>query len=567
MTITKIVERSINAQAVEKLENANLNSTLARLYSSRGISSPQELVTSLKQLLHPNNLNQCDKAGALLANAVIAQEKVTVIADYDADGATSCALIVDFLRAVGGRVSYIVPDRKIHGYGLTPDIVELAAKNRPDWIVTVDNGIASVSGVEKANKLGIKTIITDHHLPGDFLPQAECIVNPNQKGCDFKSKNLCGVGVIFYVAVSIKTHLKERDWFANVGEPLMANYLDLVALGTVADVVTLDHNNRILVTNGIKRIRKGNCRFGIEALIELANRDIAQITTSDLAFAVAPRLNAAGRMDNMSAGIECLLAPSHEAAKRLGERLNTLNLERKKKEALMREVANSMIQAPQNHQMIGHTYYDESWHEGIIGIIASRIKEQINRPVIVFAQSINPDELKGSGRSLAGFHLRDALDLLTKRDPELVLRFGGHAMAAGLTIKKSNLQKFLLSFDAVAKESIPESQLEKKIITDGSLKIEICLNFITKLQDQVWGEGFDQPLFVDKFQVLKQQIVGEKHNKLKLKKELNSEVLDAIFFNDSSRLPLKIKAVYQLQINHFNGSRNIQLLIKYWENV
>ncbi len=560
----KVISRHINTAAAILLERNNVPPLLARLYASRGINDVTQINQKLSLLLRPDSLLNCDKAGKILANAITKKEKIIVIADYDADGATACALIVDFLRTVGATVNYMVPDRRLDGYGLTTDLVNLTALNKPDWLITVDNGIASVEGVKRANELGIKTIITDHHLPGELLPNAEVIVNPNQEKCRFTSKNLCGVGVIFYVATTIKKHLLKLDWFDNHLEPNMTQYLDLVSLGTIADVVSLDHNNRILVERGLHQIRSKKCRVGIQALAEVAGKSLENLTSQDLGFSIAPRLNAAGRMENMGAGIECLLANTYEDAYSLAENLNCLNIKRKNKETEMTQSVATAVNDAVKSEFVGHTYFDESWHEGIVGILASRIKEKVNRPVFVFAPSVNPLEIKGSGRSIPHFHLRDALDTISKIEPTLIIKFGGHAMAAGLTIKKKNIVLFRKIFNSIAKKILNQDQLAKLVLTDGPLNSEINITQVEEIQNKVWGQDFEIPIFTDTFRVIKQELIANAHKKLQLIATHNLRQFEAICFREKGILPAKIEAIYQLNVNNFKGRKTIQLVINHW---
>ncbi len=560
----KIISRNINKNALKKLKNEDINPILAQIYASRGIDDPKLLKSNLSFLLRPDLLRDCQKSGSLLAKAIANNEKIIVIADYDADGATACALIIDFLRTVGANTGYLVPDRRKDGYGLTPELVELAALKKPDWLITVDNGIASVKGVERANELQIKTVITDHHLPGADLPKAEAIVNPNQPKCNFPSKNLCGVGVIFYVASAIRKSLRDLDWFKKRPEPNMREYLDLVALGTIADVVPLDFNNRILVENGLSQIRMGKNRPGISALIEISGKKNQNLTSQDLAFSIAPRLNAAGRMENMASGIDCLLTQNYENARRLAVNLNNLNTARRQKEKEMKDSATTIVEQTIKQNYIGHTYFNDSWHEGLVGILASRIKEKINRPVFVFAPSINKSELKGSGRSIQGFHLRDALDLIAKNNPTLLLKFGGHAMAAGLTIERNNLTLFKDVFNEVASQLISKDQLENVVLTDGSLGKKMNLREIDEIHKKIWGQGFEKPLFVDNFIVLDQYQIAKIHKKLIIRKDNDSQEFEAVCFRETNFFPKKIKAVYELSINNYQNKKSIQLIIAHW---
>lgn len=451
-----------------------------------------------------------------------------------------------------------------YGYGLTPEIVALAAGRQPDFIITVDNGIASVDGVRAANTLGIQVLVTDHHLPGDELPEAACIINPNQPGCPFPSKHLAGVGVAFYLMLALRGELRARGAYDARPEPNLTELLDLVALGTVADLVRLDDNNRILVEQGLRRIRAGKACPGVEALLRVAGRDPKRATAQDFGFGVAPRLNAAGRLQDMSLGIACLLAEDAREATLFAQQLDALNRERRDIEAEMHESALIGLEAFEPGENYSVSIYEPEWHQGVIGILASRIKERLHRPVIAFAQA-GDGTLKGSGRSIPGLHLRDALDLVSKRHPDLLLRFGGHAMAAGLTIAGHDFARFSEAFEAVVRGLLRPADLEAILETDGSIAAEdIELDLAELLESHVWGQGFAAPEFDDAFQVLEQRIVGERHLKLRLLK--SGRRFEAMLFNSVDRLPTDIRAVYRLQVNEYNGSRNVQLVLRYWEN-
>ena len=502
-----------------------------------------------------------ENMASLLADAIAAQKKLLIVADYDADGATACAVGVRGLSALGARVDFIVPNRFEFGYGLTPEIVRLAKQSAPDILLTVDNGIASVDGVAEAHRLGMQVLVTDHHLPGDTTPDAECIVNPNQRGCEFPSKNLAGVGVMFYVLMALRAEMRKRGLFEGKTEPNLGNLLDLVALGTVADVVKLDSNNRILVQQGLQRIRAGRCNAGMRALLQVARKSTAQISSYELGFVVGPRLNAAGRLDDMSLGIRCLLTDDDSEATEIAAKLDALNHERRSIEAGMQDTALSALDTFDPADSNSLTLFNEDWHQGVIGILASRMKDKFHRPVIAFAHSTQ-GELKGSGRSIVGLHLRDALDLVSKRHPHLILKFGGHAMAAGLSIREEHLDDFRLAFEAVAQELIEKEALVKTIVTDGSLKPEeFTLALARSLQQQVWGQGFPEPLFEGEFRVLSQRIVGEKHLKLKLGTSTGS--IEAIYFFSVEPLAETIHAVFSLSINEYNGNESLQLIVRH----
>ncbi|MBL8394762.1 MAG: single-stranded-DNA-specific exonuclease RecJ, partial [Candidatus Accumulibacter sp.] len=489
---------------------------------------------------------------------------------YDCDGATACALGIRALRAFGARVEYLVPNRFTYGYGLSPDIVDLAAGSGPDLIVTVDNGIGSVEGVARAHQLGIATLITDHHLPGDELPAADCIVNPNLPGCDFPSKALAGVGVMFYVMLALRAELRGRNWFAEGagrGEPRLAALLDLVALGTVADVVRLDHNNRVLVSQGLQRIRQGRLSPGLRAIFRAAGRNPARASSADLGFMIGPRLNAAGRLADMSLGIECLITDDEGRAMNIAQQLDALNRERREIEAGMQEQA--LIQlAEAGAELAGETtaavsLFEAEWHQGVIGIVAARIKEKLHRPVFAFARGDN-GEIKGSGRSITGLHLRDALDLVAKRAPGLLLRFGGHAMAAGVSLRESDFARFRELFAQVADELLAPADRARTLETDGGLEAAyFSLATARLLEAEVWGQGFPAPLFEDEFLVESQRILKDKHLKLRLRKGMQS--LDAIQFNFDQAPGRSIRAAYRLAINDYNGVQTPQLMIEHIE--
>ncbi|WP_324778843.1 single-stranded-DNA-specific exonuclease RecJ [Thiobacillus sedimenti] len=558
-----IVTRPCPADARSALEAAGLAPAWARLYAARGVSHPDEVAHRLPQLLPPAGLLHGERAAALLADAIRDRKRLLIVADYDADGATACAVGVRGLRMLGARVDYLVPNRLEHGYGLSPAIVELAAARQPDLLVTVDNGIAAVAGVAAANARGIPVLVTDHHLPGDALPDAACIVNPNQPGCSFGSKNLAGVGVMFYVLLALRAELRRRGAYADRPEPDLRALLDLVALGTVADVVKLDANNRTLVAQGLARMRAGKACAGVNALFRAAGRDPARATVFDLGFMLGPRLNAAGRIDDMALGIECLLADDPASAQRLAQELDALNRARRDVEGDMLEEALAILANFDPSDSHSLTAFQPDWHAGVIGILASRLKDKFHRPTIVFAQS-DSGELKGSGRSIPGLHLRDALDLVDKRHPGLILKFGGHAMAAGLSIAGGRHDDFSRAFEAVVRELIDPADLEGMIETDGELALEEhCYELAEQLDHAVWGQGFPAPLFTATFDVVAQRIVGEKHLKLRLEREGAS--FEAMRFFHPDPLPERIRAVYALMPNEFNGQRALQLKLQHWE--
>jgi single-stranded-DNA-specific exonuclease len=564
-----------NADIAPALQKAAVPEVLKRVYANRGIQNPSELSLTLDQLLPPQNLKGVTEAAELLADAIEGDARVLIVGDFDADGATSCAMAVSVLRQMGLReIAYLVPNRFEFGYGLTPEIVDLAAAQTPDLIVTVDNGISSIDGVEAARALGISVLVTDHHLPGASLPEAEVIVNPNQPGCAFGSKSLAGVGVMFYVLTALRATLRQRGWFDEEGitEPNLGDALDLVALGTVADVVPLDRNNRILVAAGLARIRSGRARPGIEALFEVAGRDHRQATASDLGFIVGPRLNAAGRLDDMSIGIECLLAESSMAAREQAETLHQLNRERRDIEQSMQLDALKQLDdlaLDATNVPFALTLYDPDWHQGVIGILASRIRERVHRPTVVFAD-VGDDLLKGSGRSIPGLHLRDALDRVATRHPGLVEKFGGHAMAAGLSLAKSDLEAFRAALNSVVAETLSDVPPESIEDSDGELAPG---DFSVQLAEQLvrggpWGQHFPEPMFDGVFTVSRHRIVGDRHLKMTL--TIDSVDVEAIAFNvdvdEWLNQPLeRIRALYRLDINEFRGDRNAQLVIdSFW---
>ena len=558
-----ITIRPCPADARTALEQAGLAPAWARLYAARGVTHPDQVAHRLPQLLPPAGLLHVERAAALLADAIAANQRLLIIADYDADGATACAVGVRGLRMLGAQVDFIVPNRLEHGYGLTPDIVKLAAARQPDLLVTVDNGIAAVEGVAAANALGIPVLVTDHHLPGDALPDAACIVNPNQPGCGFASKNLAGVGVMFYVLLALRAELRQRGAYADKTEPDLRALLDLVALGTVADVVKLDANNRTLVAQGLARMRAGRACAGVNALFRAAGRDPARATVFDLGFMLGPRLNAAGRIDDMALGIECLLADEPATAQRLAQQLDTLNRARRDVEGDMLDEALAILASFDASDSYSLTAYQPGWHIGVIGILASRLKDKFHRPTIVLARS-DSGELKGSGRSIPGLHLRDALDLVDKRHPGLILKFGGHAMAAGLSLPADRHDEFAQAFEAVVRELIDPADLEGVIETDGELDpADHSYALAEQLDHAVWGQGFPAPLFTATFEVLAQRVVGEKHLKLKLARA--GAAFEAMRFFHPDPLPERIRAVYALMPNEFNGQQTLQLKLQHWE--
>lgn len=571
---------------------------LSRIYLNRGVTSLQELELNLAQLENSKKIKGLDKAVELLSEALSKQEKILIVGDFDCDGATSTALAILVLRHLKADCAFLVPNRFEYGYGLTPEIVDLAALQKPDLIVTVDNGISSIEGVNRARELGIKVLITDHHLPGETLPEADAIVNPNQPGCEFLSKNAAGVGVIFYVLSGLRAHLRQQNWFqqAQVSELNMASFLDLLALGTIADLVPLDLNNRILVEQGLRRIRAGLCRPGIKAILQQAGKDYAQVKASDMGFIVGPRLNAAGRLDDMTIGISCLLADSDAEAMQLAIRLDQLNNERKQIEHEMKQDADQLLQqllesgfhvdasaiedteaeTDRVSEQWGICLYQPHWHQGVIGILASRIKEKLHRPTIIFAPveddpHIEDPVLKGSARSIAGLHMRDTLDLLAKRHPHLLSKFGGHAMAAGMSIRLSQFRDFARAFDQLVRERLTESDLEAVLLTDGELAAEerTIENVLKLEQSGPWGQNFPEPCFDGVFHVVQSRVLKEKHLKLVLSDQ-DGQLIDAIQFNSewcSQALSSRVRVVYRPNVNYFRGKQSLQFFIDYLEAI
>ena len=557
----KIVERPYRERDRQALLAAGVHPLLARIYAGRSIQAATELAYSPAALLAPAMMKGIDGAAALLADSIAAGKRLLIIADYDADGATACAVGMRALRLFGANVDYLVPDRFKLGYGLSPELVDVAAGRRPDLLITVDNGIASVDGVARARSLGIATLITDHHLPGAELPQAECIVNPNQGGCTFPSKALAGVGVMFYVMVALRAELRKRGQLKN--EIHLGALTPLVALGTIADVVPLDANNRNLVAQGLKRIRAGAAQPGITALLRAAGRSVAQASSFDLGFVVGPRLNAAGRLADMSLGIECLITDDEARAANCAQELDRLNGERRRIEGGMLEQALETLKTLEGQAQ--STFFAPDWHEGVVGILASRIKDRLHRPVICFARAADGRSLKGSGRSITGLHLRDCLDLISKRLPGLIVRFGGHAQAAGLTIAEGDYPRFAIAFDRALEETLPASARLRTVETDGSLDHGFCtLDVARMIEEGIWGQGFPQPLFCDTFAVENQRVVGERHLKLLLTKD--GRRFEAMRFGSLDPLAQRVRAAYRLAVNEFNGLKSIQFNVEHVES-
>lgn len=572
----EVIVRPVPHEAAERLARDGLHPLMARLMAARGVSDSTELSADWKSLITPNRLSHIDEAALALAQAIEAGQHLMIVADYDCDGATACAVGLRGLRALGAHVDYLVPNRFETGYGLSPEVVALAASHpsgKPDLIVTVDNGIASVDGVQTAKDHGIDVIVTDHHLPGDQLPDALAIVNPNQPGCGFPSKNLAGVGVMFYVLMALRATLRERGHFNNKPEPRLDHLVDLVALGTIADVVKLDTNNRLLVTRGLTRIRQGQMQPGLRALFAVCARDPAQASAFDFGFTIGPRINAAGRLTDMSLGIECLTTDDEDQALKLARELDRINQERRQIEGTMREQAMACLADLETDdrtdgQTDGQTdvqraaicVYQHDWHQGVVGLVASRLKEKFWRPVVALAPA-GDGTWRGSGRSIPDVHLRDVFDLISKRHPGLILKFGGHAMAAGLTLPEDGLSLFAQGFADAVVEMTGKHHFTACIETDGSLETSWAnVQTATLLQQQVWGAGFPAPLFVDEFIVQSQRLVGSKHMKLSLTRD--RQRFDAIWFNREEPLPERIRAVYRPTPNVWQSNITLQLVIE-----
>ena len=562
--MTRLVSRTIPARSAWQLEQQGLHPLLARLYAARGVADRSELDYDLKHLLPPQTLTRADEAAILLADAIEAEARILIVADYDCDGATACAIGLRALRAFGACVEYLVPDRFKLGYGLSPEIVDLASERQPDLIVTVDNGIASLEGVARARELGIAVLVTDHHLPGETLPAADCIVNPNQPGCGFASKSLAGCGVMFYVMLALRAEMRRRGAFAAQPEPKLGNLLDLVALGTVADVVRLDRNNRILVSQGLSRMRQGQVKPGLAALFAACGRDPRAATAFDLGFVLGPRLNAAGRLADMGLGIECLVTDDPARALAIAQKLDGLNRERREIEADMQAQALELLdRLGDAGDAPGMALFDPDWHEGVVGILAARLKDRLHRPVFAFARG-ESGLLKGSGRSIPGLHLRDALDLVVKRAPGLLVRFGGHAMAAGATLREEDFPRFAELFARIAAELLDPADLTRTLETDGGLETAyISLEIARLLEQEVWGQGFPAPLFLDEFEVEQQKILKDKHLKLRLRK--GGSRIDAIQFNFAAQPGPRARIAFRLAVNEYMGVQNPQLTVEYLE--
>ena len=572
----QLVERQTNTNSEILLRESGIPPILAKIWASRGIESIAELSLELKNLIPPQHLSNCTATASFLADALANKKNILIVADYDCDGATACAVGILGLEELGKqyhtKIHFLVPNRFKMGYGLTPEVVDLAAsvEPKPDILITVDNGIASVAGVARANALGMQVIVTDHHLPAEEVPQAELIINPNQRNCEFPSKSLAGVGVIFYVLLALRAELRKRNVFTLENQPKIEKLLDLVALGTVADVAQLDRNNRILVAAGIRRMRNDQMHLGIQALFEVSGRDSKKCNTFDLGFGLGPRLNAAGRLADMSLGIRCLISKTIEEARAIAKELDIMNRERREIESSMQETALLNLSEIKVQVNACLCLYDASWHQGVIGILASRLKEKYHRPVIIFAPgeevSATGDMiLKGSGRSITGFHLRDAIDYISKQYPNMILKFGGHAMAAGLSIEKNQLEHFQRAFEAISSMWLDEDALHRILVHDGELPIDqIHPQFAEELSNEIWGQGFPEPVFTGKFKVMKQTILKEKHLKLELQPlegKSNGTIL-GIWFGHADPLPSQTQLVYRLLVDHYLGYPRAQVHIE-----
>jgi single-stranded-DNA-specific exonuclease len=567
----KIIARDVPPRTAWSLEQAGVHPLLARLFAARGVRTAEELDDNASKLLPPQTLRGTQEAAVLLADAIAQGQRICIVADYDCDGATACATGLRGLRMLGARpdqLSYVVPDRALHGYGLTPPIVELVKAQQADVLVTVDNGMASHEAVTRARALGMRVIITDHHLPvvlddGQVsLPDADVIVNPNQPGCDFASKALVGVGVMFYVLLALRAELRQRGVFDAATQPRIDSLLDLVALGTIADVGRLDANNRRLVGLGLKRIRAGRMQPGIAALFTAAGRDPTKASSQDFGFALGPRINAAGRLAEMGLGIECLITDDPARALALAQQLDAINRERRDLEAGMREQAEMMLESvlPEGDPPPALAIFDPDFHEGVVGIVASRLKDRLHRPTFVFALG-QDGLLKGSGRSIAGFHLRDALDLIGKRHPGLLRKFGGHAMAAGCTIAEEDFDTFEAALVRVANDDLDPSLLLRQLATDGPLDAQwFTAETVSQLDSAVWGPGFEAPVFSDEAEVLNQRLVGERHMKLSLR--VQGQVRDGIWFGRTEPLPSKTQLAFRIDLNEFQGRQRVQLIVE-----
>jgi single-stranded-DNA-specific exonuclease len=566
----RIEARDVPPRTVFALEQCGVHPLLARLFAARGVKTHEELDDGLARLLLPSTMKGTAEAATLLADATLQQRRICIVADYDCDGATACAVAMRGLAMLGaapGTLSYVVPDRTVHGYGLTPPIVDLALVHEPQLLVTVDNGIASFDGVAHARARGLDVLVTDHHLPALVegvvqLPDASCIVNPNQPGCGFESKSIAGVGVMFYVLLATRAELRARGKFESAPQPKLDALLDLVALGTVADVVKLDGNNRRLVAQGIKRIRAGRMGAGVAALYAVAKREPTRAAAFDFGFTLGPRINAAGRLADMTLGIECLVTDDPLRAADLAQQLDTINRERRDVEAGMREQAEAALEhlMPEGEPPPALCLFDPEFHEGVVGIVAGRLKDRLHRPTFVFALA-QDGSLKGSGRSIPGFHLRDALDLVAKRHPGVLKRFGGHAMAAGCTLDEEHFEVFDQALQQVAREWLDAATLTRRLLTDGPLALEYFnAEMVATIDSQVWGQAFEAPVFCDDVQVLGQRLVAEKHLKLRIKHQ--GQIRDAIWFGHAEPVAERVRLAYRLSLDEWQGQQRVQMVVE-----
>lgn len=557
----KLINKKINEAIKQQLIDAGRHPLVAQILAARKITSSQDVEYPIELLLSPDELLNCNEAANFLSHAIRDQKKITIVGDYDADGASGSSVAILGFRLLGIEVDFLIPSRFKNGYGLSSEIVDIAHTKKTDIIITVDNGIASFEGINHANGLGIDVIVTDHHLQAENLPSAKFIINPNQKKCSFPSKNLCGAGVVFYLLIALRKTLRDQDYFDNLNlkEPNLLQLLDLVALATIADMVKMDFNNRLLVHHGLKVIRSQQCNLGLKKIFQLTNKSHLNALTSDLSFVIAPKINAAGRMDDMSLGVACLTATNEYEAHHYAKQLIEFNFQRKKTEADMQDDAQAIMQGfNKSNKTI--CLFNDQWHQGVIGILASRLKENFYRPVIIFAQD-DLGQLKGSARSIDGFHIRDAIDLVAKKNPEIILTFGGHAMAAGLTIKQDSFDTFVQSFEEVAGSILkPEDLSEIVEVDDSILQDDINVHIIDEINQLEWGNGFQRPLFEDTFDCVGQEVIKGLHTKLNLAKQ--KYTFEGIYFNYQELIPDRVKCLYTVENNKFNNINKLTLNIK-----
>ena len=557
----KLINKKINEAIKQQLIDAGRHPVVAQILAARKITSSQDVEYPIELLLSPDELLNCNEAADFLSHAIRDQKKITIVGDYDADGASGSSVAILGFRLLGIEVDFLIPSRFKNGYGLSSEIVNIAHTKKTDIIITVDNGIASFEGINHANGLGIDVIVTDHHLQAENLPSAKFIINPNQKKCSFPSKNLCGAGVVFYLLIALRKKLRDQDYFDNLNlkEPNLLQLLDLVALATIADMVKMDFNNRLLVHHGLKVIRSQQCNLGLKKIFQLTNKSHLNALTSDLSFVIAPKINAAGRIDDMSLGVACLTATNEYEAHHYAKQLIEFNFQRKKTEADMQDDAQAIMQGfNKSNKTI--CLFNDKWHQGVIGILASRLKENFYRPVIIFAQD-DSGQLKGSARSIDGFHIRDAIDLVAKKNPEIILTFGGHAMAAGLTIKQDSFDTFVQSFEEVAGSILkPEDLSEIVEVDDSILQDDINVHIIDEINQLEWGNGFQRPLFEDTFDCVDQEVIKGLHTKLNLAKQKHT--FEGIYFNYQELIPDRVKCLYTVENNKFNNINKLTLNIK-----